>query len=159
MLNSNCSQIGGCRKSSPLEKWLAADLQIHPSKCSLAIWHTPLYSSGEHGNYLAMQDIWTDLYKSGVELVINGHDHDYERFAPQDPNGKLDTQKGIVEFVVGTGGASHRDLKGNPIANSQVNITNTFGVLRLVLHDGSYDFQFVPEAGKVGTDSGSGTCH
>jgi acid phosphatase type 7 len=159
-LNSNCSQVGGCGAGSPQEQWLKADLAAHPSQCTLAYWHHPRWSSGEHGNFASMDPIWRDLYNAGVEIVLNGHDHDYERFAPQDPNGVADPAHGIREWVIGTGGKNHYGFTfPSGIANSQVRNADTFGVLKLTLHPSSYDFQFLPEPGKTFTDSGSGTCH
>jgi hypothetical protein len=124
----------------------------------LAYWHQPRFSSGEHGNDIRLLPIWQTLYASGVELVLNGHDHDYERFAPQDPNGVADPVNGIREFVVGTGGKGLRPIK-SPIANSEVHNDNTLGVLKLTLHPTGYDWNFIPIAGKTFTDSGNGTCH
>jgi hypothetical protein len=159
VLNSNCSMIaGGCEAGSPQEQWLRTDLRAHPTTCTLAYWHHPRFSSGEHGNDLEMLPIWQTLYEAGVDVVLNGHDHDYERFGPQDPTGKPDPARGIREFVVGTGGKNHYHFnKIKP--NSEVRNGDTFGVLKLTLHPSSYDWQFIPEAGKTFTDSGSGNCH
>ena len=159
VLNSNCSQVGGCQNGSPQETWLKSDLAAHSNLCTLAYWHHPRFSSGEHGNFLGVQDLWNDLYASGAELVLNGHDHDYERFAPQDPNGNLDLANGIREFVVGTGGKSERNLAGVPIQNSKITFTGVYGVLKLTLNPTSYDWQFIPVAGSNASDSGSGMCH
>jgi hypothetical protein len=105
-----------------------------------------------------MKPLWETLYTAGADVVVNGHDHDYERFAPQDPNGKSDPAHGMREFVVGTGGKNHRPF-AVPKPNSEVRNADTFGVLKLTLHEKSYDWQFIPEAGKTFTDSGSGVCH
>ena len=160
-INSNCSELpGGCAKDSPEEQWLRQDLAQHPTACTIAYWHHPLFSSGkEHGNDPEMKPFWDDLYAANVDIVINGHDHDYERFAPQDPEGKADPARGIREFVVGSGGKnSHRSF-GTPKPNSEIRNADTFGVLKLTLHAKSYDWEFVPEEGKTFQDSGSGTCH
>ena len=160
-INSNCSELpGGCAKDSPEEQWLRQDLAQHPTTCTVAYWHHPLFSSGkEHGNDPEMKPFWDDLYAANVDIVINGHDHDYERFAPQDPEGKADAARGIREFVVGSGGKnSHRSF-GTPKPNSEIRNADTFGVLKLTLHAKSYDWEFVPEEGKTFKDSGSGTCH
>jgi acid phosphatase type 7 len=159
-LNSECQEVGGCDASSPQAQWLRQDLAQHPAKCTLAYFHKPLFSSGAaHGNDLNLRPLWEVLYTANVDVVINGHDHDYERFAPQDPQGKADPQRGIREFVVGTGGKnSHRSF-GEPKANSEIRQADTFGVLKLTLHASSYDWEFVPEAGKTFRDSGSGWCH
>lgn len=156
VVNSNCSQVGGCSKGSPQETWLSSDLSQHAGQCTLAYWHHPLYSSGEHGNFTSMQTIWQDLYNYGTSIVLTGHSHDYERFAPQDANGKADPN-GIREFVVGTGGKNHTGLYEQQ-PNSEVFNDKTYGILKLTLHSNSYDWQFMPEAGKTFTDSGTGTC-
>jgi acid phosphatase type 7 len=159
-LNSECAEAGGCNAGSPQEKWLREDLRAHPAACTLAYWHKPLFSSGgKHGNDPEVKAFWDDLYAAHADLVLNGHDHDYERFAPQDPDGKSDTTGGIREFVVGTGGKNHRPFQATPLATSEVRNADTFGVLKLTLHARGYDWEFVPEAGKTFRDSGSGTCH
>ncbi len=158
-VNSNCSKVGGCGVGSPQETWLRTDLATNPRACVLAYWHHPRFSSGQHGSYIAYQPLWQDLYDAGAEIVVNGHDHDYERFAPQDPAGTADAARGIREFVVGTGGKNHYGFAGTFIANSEVHNDDTFGVLKLALHPGGYDWQFVPEAGRSFVDSGNGTCH
>jgi hypothetical protein len=159
VINSNCSEVGGCNAGSPQEQWVREDLAAHPVPCTLAYWHHPLFSSGtSHGNDPEMKPIWQALYDANAELVLNGHEHNYERFAPQDPNGVADPKRGIREFVVGMGGNNHRSI-GKPIANSESRNADTFGVLKLTLRPKSYDWQFIPEAGKTFTDSGSGVCH
>lgn len=159
VLNSECKDVGGCDAGSPQGKWLRADLASHPVACTLAYWHKPLFSSGgAHGNDLTMKPLWDALYAANADLVINGHDHDYERFAPQTPDGAPDATRGIREFVVGTGGKNHRPFsKAKP--NSEVRDATAFGVLRLTLKSKGYDWQFIPEEGKAFTDSGSGSCH
>ena len=156
-INSNCSNAGGCSASSPQGQWLAADLAAHQNFCTLAYWHIPLFSSGGRAS-TNTQAIWQILYNNNVDLVLNGHDHIYERFAPQAPNGTLDTARGIREFIVGSGGANHTSL-ATIAANSEVRDTTTYGVLKLTLHPTSYDWQFVHEAGKTFTDSGNQVCH
>lgn len=159
-LNSNCYAIGGCGKGSPQEVWLKEDLAAHTiNKCTLAYWHHPLFSSGvEHGNDPQFLSFWQDLYEYGVDIVLNGHDHDYERFAPQDPTGKLDTKQGIREFVVGTGGRNLYTIK-KTIPNSEVHDFKTYGVLKLILHSASYEWEFIPIASQTFTDSGKDSCH
>ena len=131
VINSSCSEIGGCAAGSPQERWLRADLAAHPVACTVAYWHSPLFSSGAtHGSESALKPIWQALYEAGAEIVINGHDHDYERFAPQDPNGKADPARGIREFVVGTGGRGLRPFT-RPLPNSEVRSADAFGVLIL----------------------------
>jgi calcineurin-like phosphoesterase family protein len=159
VLNSECKDVGGCESGSPQEKWLRADLAAHPVACTLAYWHKPLFSSGgAHGNDLTVKPLWQALYEANADVVVNGHDHDYERFAPQTPDGAADAKRGIREFVVGTGGKNHRPF-GEPKPNSELRDATAFGVLKLTLTTGSYDWQFLPEAGKSFTDSGGGICH
>jgi len=159
VLNSECAQVGGCNQGSSEEKWLRAELKDHPAACTLAYWHKPLFSSGaKHGNDPEMKPFWDDLYAAHADVVINGHDHDYERFAPQTPEGNSDPKRGIREIVVGTGGKNHRPF-GPPRPNSEIRNADTFGVLKLTLRAGGYDWRFIPVAGKSFTDSGSGTCH
>jgi hypothetical protein len=157
VLNSQCDEIGGCGRSSPQGQWLQADLAANPSLCTLAYWHKPRFSSGQHGGNSDMQDFWEILYAAGTDVVLNGHDHDYERFAPQDPNGVADLGRGIRQFVVGTGGGSLRSFKpAQP--NSEVRNSDTYGVLKLILQPAGYDWEFVPIAGQTFTDSGNATC-
>ncbi|MDP9482543.1 MAG: metallophosphoesterase [Chloroflexota bacterium] len=155
-LNSNCSKIGGCSAGSAQVRWLRADLRAHPRRCVLAYFHHPLFSSGPHGDHPQVKGLWDALYAYHAEVVISGHDHDYERFARMSPAGALDG-KGIREFVVGTGGRSHYQI--NTVrAHSVVHNDDTFGVLKLTLRRASYDWRFIPRAGQRFTDSGTGTC-
>jgi len=157
-LNSNCYISGlGCGAGSPQEQWLRADLATHPVACTLAYWHHPRFSSGQHGNDTRTLPLWQALYDYGADIVISGHDHDYERFALQDPAGSAAPGRGIREFVAGTGGRSHYAI-GSVIANSEVQNGDTYGVLKLSLHATSYDWQFIHVFGATFTDSGSGTC-
>jgi acid phosphatase type 7 len=159
VLNSECKDVGGCEAGSPQEKWLRADLAAHPVACTLAYWHKPLFSSGSaHGNDLTVKPFFQALYDANADVVVTGHDHDYERFAPQTPDGAADSARGVREFVAGTGGKNHRPF-GDAKPNSEVRDATAFGVLKLTLKPNSYDWQFIPEAGKSFTDSGSGTCH
>ena len=133
VLNSECTEIGGCGTGSSEEKWLRADLAAHPVGCTLAYFHKPRFSSGlNHGNDPEVGAFWQALYDFNAELILNGHDHDYERFAPQDPNGNADPKRGIREFVVGTGGKNLREF-GISKSNSEVRNNDTFGVLKLSL--------------------------
>ena len=159
-LNSNCwdGAMQGCGAGSPEETWLRADLAAHPTACTLAYWHHPRWNSSWTGNDTSMSQIWKDLYAANADVVLNGHAHDYERFAPQDPNGNSDTARGIREIVAGTGGEDHHAIT-KAIANSQVRNTSTYGILQLTLHPTSYDWRFVPEAGQTFTDSGTANCH
>jgi len=159
VLNSECKEVGGCDAGSREEKWLRADLAAHPAACTLAYFHKPLFSSGgRHGDDLEIKSLWRALYDGNATVVVSGHDHDYERFAPQDPDGKADPKRGIREFVVGTGGKNHRPFE-KAHANSELRDDTAFGILKLTLRPGSYDWQFLPEPGKSFSDSGSATCH
>jgi acid phosphatase type 7 len=138
--------------------WLQADLAANPSQCVLAYWHEPRWSSGSaHGSNSAMQTLWQILYNAGAELVVNGHEHNYERFAEMNASGAAVTQ-GLREIVVGTGGASHYAF-GTPLSTSQVRNSSTYGVLKLTLRSTGYDWQFVPTAGSTFTENGSSNCH
>jgi acid phosphatase type 7 len=158
-LNSNCASAGGCSVGSPQELWLRTDLATHPTSCTLAYWHHPRFSSGStHGDNASVAPLWQDLYDANADLVLVGHDHLYERFAPQTSTGVADPVRGVREFVVGTGGRSHYSFN-TPEPNSEVRNSDTFGVLELTLHSSSYDWSFVPEAGRTFTDTGSAACH
>jgi acid phosphatase type 7 len=159
VLNAECGFVGGCGPGSPEDRWLVADLAAHPTACTLAYWHQPRFSSGAPGQAtdIAYQWFWEDLYAYHADVVLNGHAHDYERFAPQTPSGKA-SEAGIREFVVGSGGAGQLPL-GTPQSNSEVRHTGTLGVLKLTLHAASYDWQFIPVAADGFTDAGTGTCH
>jgi hypothetical protein len=160
-INSNCGQVaGGCGANSAQEQWLRQDLAAHQNSCTLAYWHHPYYSSGQHGNNLSMAAIWQALYDNGAEVVLNGHDHDYEQFSPQDPAGNLDVNFGIREFIVGTGGRNMTSA-GVIQANSELFSRTSFGVLKLVLHTNGYDWQFVPAPGfpQISGASGTALCH
>ena len=154
VLNSNISVETG----STQEQWLRADLAAHAVACTLAYWHHPRFSSGsEHGSDPDMQPLWQALYDHGADVVLAGHEHNYERFAPQDPGGIADPVRGIRQFVIGTGGRSFYEF-GTPIANSEVRNNDSYGVLKLTLHSTSYTWEFIPEAGKTFTDSGEAPC-
>jgi hypothetical protein len=159
VLNSECGEVGGCAPGSREEKWLRADLAAHPAACTVSYFHKPLFSSGaKHGNDPELRPFFQALYDAHADLVLGGHDHDYERFAPQNPDGVADPKNGIREIVAGTGGKSHRPF-AKRLPTSEVRDDTTFGVLKLTLHPTSYDWVFLPEAGKQFTDSGSGQCH
>jgi hypothetical protein len=160
VLNTNNGSCGvvACGAGSAQEQWLKADLAANPRSCVAAMWHHPRFSSGTHGNNTISSALWQDLYDAHAELILNGHDHTYERFAPQNPSGAPDNASGIVEMVVGTGGKDHYAFS-TIRANSLVRDDTASGVLKLTLSAGSWTFQFLPEPGKSFTDSGSGTCH
>lgn len=156
-LNSSCSAVGGCGAGSAQERWLRADLAAHPHACVAAIWHHPLFSSGAHGDQPQVRALWKALEDAGADLVLNGHDHDYERFAPQTSTG-VPSPDGIREFVVGTGGAALRPFATVHPTSERRN-ASTHGVLRLTLQPGGYSWAFVPVAGQTFTDSGTELCH
>ena len=157
VLNSNCSDAGGCHPGSPQYNWLSADLAAHPYACTLAYWHIPLFSSGGRAA-INTRNLYQLLYDYNADLILTGHDHIYERFAPQTPTGARDDARGIRQFVVGTGGSNHTQLP-SIAANSEVRDNTTFGVLSLTLRKSGYDWRFVPEPGGIFTDAGSGACH
>jgi Calcineurin-like phosphoesterase len=158
VLNTTCDAgpSVGCGPGSPQEAWLRSDLAAHPNKCTLAYFHIPVWTSGGRSANNA-RTFQQDLYDAGAEVVLAGHDHTYERFALQDPSGNPDP-KGLQAFVVGTGGANHTTMAA-PMSNSLVRDDRTFGVLRLELHEGSYDWRFIPVPGGTLTDSGTANCH
>ena len=157
-LNSECEHVGGCSADSPQAVWLQQDLRAHPRRCTLAYWHRPRFSSGAHGNNLDNDALWRILVGAQADLVVNAHDHDYERFAAMDGDGQSDPENGVVELVVGTGGASHYKFHF-PEATSLERITGQNGVARLELLEDGYTFQFVNAPAGTVVDSGSASCH
>jgi hypothetical protein len=137
--------------------WLRTELASNQALCEVAYFHKPLFSSGMHGDQRQMLEIWRTLYEFGVDIVVAAHDHNYERFAPQDPTGRFDTDRGIRQFVVGTGGTTLRPL-GAARPNSEVHGTS-WGVLVLTLSDSSYRWEFVPAEPGGFQDGGTGQCH
>ncbi len=141
---------------SPQEQWLRTDLETHPAACTLAYWHEPRFNSGKHGNAKSTGPLWQALYEYHADVVLNGHDHNYQRFALQNPQGQADPE-GIREFVVGTGGAGLYGFTTNQ-PNTEIRDNSTTGVLKLTLHDTSYDWEFIPVPGGTFTDSGTADC-
>jgi acid phosphatase type 7 len=163
VLNTNCesTQLGGCAEGSPEETWLKQDLAAHPNVCTLAYGHHALFSSGlfpKHAEHPELRAFWEDLYDAHADLILAGHEHSYERFAPQNPEGNPDPDHGIREIVVGTGGRSHTPL-GYAKPNSEVRDDKTYGVLKLTLSPGKYQWEFIPVPGRAFHDSGEGVCH
>jgi len=168
-LNAECGSpgVGGCGPGSPQETWLKADLAAHANRCVLAYWHQPRFTSGQEGDTVAVQTFWSDLYDARADLVLNGHDHDYERFGQL---GKISTTdssgaeqpvvdpRGMREIVVGTGGRNLTRFPGGFKTGSQVHDSSSFGVLKLSLHATSYDWSFLPAGGATFTDSGTTSC-
>lgn len=158
-LNSNCDEIGGCEKGSAQETWLRADLAASSKPCTAAYWHHSMFtSSTEHDGATAVRPLYEALYEHGAEVLVSGHNHVYERFAPQNPDGRLDEAAGIQQFTVGTGGTGHYEF-GDVRENSQVRNNDTYGVLKLTLEPHGYRWRFVPVEGKTFTDGGSRSCH
>jgi len=163
VLNTNCgvTELGGCGQGSPEESWLKQDLAAHPNACVLAYGHHALFSSGllaKHAEHPELRAFWQDLYDAHADLVLAGHEHSYERFAPQNPEGNPDPEHGIREIVAGTGGRSHTPL-GFAKPNSEARDDRTYGVLKLTLSPGKYRWEFVPVVGGKFRDSGTGSCH
>jgi hypothetical protein len=158
VLNSNCTTVS-CSAGSAQERWLRADLAAATQRCTLAYWSNPLFSSGTvHGPFSPVRPFWKDLYDAGADVVLNGSEHVYERFAPQSPSGRADS-RGLRQFTVGTGGRGLYTF-GRPLPNSQVRDASSFGVLKLTLNPGRYSWQFVRVAGNsTPGDSGSAACH
>jgi len=158
VLNTECGIDASCSLASQ-EQWLRSDLTANASKNVIALWHRPRWSSGPtRPGDSRFQGLWQDLYDHGVELLLVGHDHQYERFAPQNGSGQLDTTHGVREIIVGTGGDDLSGV-GAPVANSQVLNNVTWGVLKLTLHRSSFDWRFIPVAGSSFTDSGTDPVH
>ena len=157
VLASDCEEADGCERDSRQGRWLADTLAASDARCTVAVFHHPRFTSGEHGSSDTVADFWELLYAAGAEIVVNGHDHEYERFAPQDPDGNADPEAGIREFVVGTGGIGLRPFASEE-ANSEMRSATSHGVLALRLGDGSYEWTFHSVDGAF-RDEGSGVCH
>jgi calcineurin-like phosphoesterase family protein len=157
-LNSNCGDVGGCDRGSPQYEWLRRDLAVNARACTLAYWHHPLFSSGPHGDQSDVRPLWAVLHAAGADVVLAGHDHDYERFRPMTAAGARAPRTGVRGFVVGTGGKQHYRIDGvRP--NSVVHDDSTYGVLELTLMAEGYRWRFVPAAGGTFTDEGAARCH
>ena len=163
-LNSQCSHApadnpyqGDCAAGSPQEQWLRADLAAHPARCTLAVWHHPWFSSGLPGVNDRVQPLFQALYDNGVDVLLTGHDHGYERFAPMDAAFKRDPALGVRQFVVGTGG-KNEEMRRNPQPNSEVRGEGSFGVLEMTLRPTAYKWEFKRDGGRF-ADSGANACH
>lgn len=170
VLNSTCGgdldvptsvadELGGCGADSPQARWLVADLAAHPSRCTLAMWHHPRFSSGPYGSATAMSAIWKILYDAGADLVLSGHAHMYERFEPMDEAGNVDAARGMRELVVGTGGKTPLHDVASVVSGSVVRGNTAHGVLRLELRKDGFAWRFVPVDGESFEDSGEAPCH
>jgi hypothetical protein len=166
-LNSNCQEedpedptkdkMVSCAKPPEQVEWLKNDLAADDSKCTLAFWHHPMFSSGGEGSHPTVGPFWDELYADKADVVLVGHDHNYERFLPQDPNA-TQVADGITQFVVGTGGWSLWN-KYDEKENTAIFNATSYGILKLVLHDSSFDWEFIPEPGSQFTDKGTGLCN
>jgi 3',5'-cyclic AMP phosphodiesterase CpdA len=162
VLNSDCWRVGGCDPGDPQVKWLRRDLQEHPAVCTLVYWHRPPFSSGRYGapkDTARVRPLWKVLYEEGADLLLTGHEHSYERFAPMNGEGQRDEAGGVRLIVVGTGGGNLRPFKYDPLPTTEVRNHDTWGVLKLTLHASGYDWEFLSVAGGKFTDSGSARCH
>ncbi|HLN78329.1 MAG TPA: LamG-like jellyroll fold domain-containing protein [Nocardioidaceae bacterium] len=157
VLNSNCRFVS-CDANSPQVKWLRKDLAKHPAACTLAMWHHPKVSSGIYDDDMSVQAFWEALYDAGADVILNAHEHMYERMRPMSPTQAVDKAYGITQLIAGTGGKDERSI-GEPHPASVVRNNDTHGVLKLTLHDGRADFAFVPEAGDSFKDGGTIPCH
>src|SRR5439155_13333 len=152
------------KANSAQDQWLVADLAAHAYLCTLAIWHQPFFFSsylGVHPDSVVIRPsrkvFWDRLYAAGADIVVSGHEHQYERFVPMNPDGNVDLEHGLREFIVGTGG--HSSFEPEIVAPNSVVHARTFGVMKFTLKDGGYDWRFYPIPGETFTDAGSGTCH
>lgn len=154
-LNSDCKLIAGCRKQLT---WLRNDLANNPQQCVMAMWHRPHFNTGSHRTSPAMDRAFQLLYDKGAEILVSGHDHNYQRFKPAKPDGVADAARGIRQFIVGTGGAGLHPFTGKrPLL--EVRSSSTYGVLKLDLRAGSYEWEFIPVTAGAFTDSGKESCH
>jgi Tol biopolymer transport system component len=163
-LNSQCSDptpgnpyTHDCDAGSPQEQWLRDDVARHPARCTLAVWHHPLFSSGIEARNDHVRPLFQALYEAGVDVLLTGHDHGYERFAPMDAVGNRDGALGVRQFVVGSGGKNHQPVRAAQ-PNSEVRNGDSFGVLELDLRPTAYRWQFVADGGTF-TDAGANSCH
>jgi acid phosphatase type 7 len=162
VLNSDCWRVGGCNPDDPQGQWLEEELAASPAQCTLAYWHRPPFSSGRYGDRkdtARVQPLWEMIYDMGVDVLLTGHEHSYERFAPMNGSGERDDERGVRLFVVGTGGGNLRNFAGDPLPTTEVRNSETWGVLKLTLKSAGYDWEFVPVEGGTFADSGSGSCH
>jgi hypothetical protein len=161
----NLASLGGCKHNQPMDDWLKSDLNSSANNkagCTIAMLHVPRFVSLKNGFKIngAMKQLWETMYAGGVDIVLSGNSHVYERFKPQNVTGGFDPQ-GIVQMVVGTGGRGHGGLAapGSRGPNSVAGQATSFGVMKLTLKSGSYDFAFLAAPGEPSfTDSGSASC-
>lgn len=162
VLNSDCWRVGGCESDDPQAQWLRKDLERHRALCTLAYWHRPPFSSGRYGapkDTARVRPLWRILTEHAVDMLLTGHEHSYERFAPMDADGNRDEEHGVRLFVVGTGGGNLRKFENDPLPTTEARQDDTWGVLKLDLKPTGYDWEFLPVSGSSFDDSGSGACH
>ena len=158
-LNSECANIGGCGPGSPQARWLRAELAANPASCTLAYWHGPRFTSGRYGDKSEdVRPLFDAAYAAGVDVVLSGHEHFFERFGPQDGEGRADPARGVRQFTVGMGGKGpHGFVTVAP--NSEFRTASVIGVLEMTLAEGGYDWRLVRAPTSSVADSGSGRCH
>jgi acid phosphatase type 7 len=162
VLNSDCWRVGGCETDDPQAEWLRTDLAGHSAFCTLAVWHRPPFSSGRYGDpedTARVRPLWGVINEEGVDVLLTGHEHSYERFAPMDTEGKRDEAHGVRLFVVGTGGGNLRSFANDPLPTTEAREDDSWGVLKLDLKPSGYDWDFLPVEGSTFSDSGTGNCH
>jgi Calcineurin-like phosphoesterase len=162
VLNSDCWRVDGCDIDDPQAEWLRKDLEQHDAFCTLAVWHRPPFSSGRYGDpedTARVRPLWRVINEEGVDVLLTGHEHSYERFAPMDAEGKRDDAHGVRLFVVGTGGGNLRSFAVDPLPTTEAREDDSWGVLKLDLKPSSYDWEFLAVAGSSFSDSGTGSCH
>jgi len=160
VLDSDCWRVGGCALDDPQARWMRADLRRHRARCTLAYWHRPPFSSGRYGDPTdteRVRPLWRVAVEEGVDVVLTGHEHSYERHAAMDADGRPNPG-GTRLFVVGTGGGNLRRYRNPPLPSTEVRNDDTWGVLRLELQSDRYDWRFLPVEGRTFSDHGSGTC-
>ncbi|MDR5710184.1 MAG: metallophosphoesterase [Armatimonadota bacterium] len=156
-LNSNCWAVEGCGGGSPQYRWLREVLATSSARCILAFWHHPLFTAGRYTGFPEVRPFWELLQAAGAELVLSGHDHNYQRYAPLDSRGRI-TPRGIRQFVVGTGGRNLYRLRPDPLGAREAATDRSFGVLRLELWPDGYSWRFLAVGDAQFSDHGSETC-
>jgi acid phosphatase type 7 len=159
VLNSNCSQAGGCGATAPQVRWIRDDLQANPRACVGAAWHHPRFSESPSPDNTIYEPFWQALYEAGAELVLVAHDHNYQRYVPIGLNGAADSARGMRQFVVGNGGRNLQPVSPRTDSLRVAENDHTFGVLKLTLRSDRYDWTFVPQAGRSYADRGTAPCH
>ena len=157
-LNSECHRIGGCGAGSPQARWFEQDLAASTAACTAVYWHRPRFTSGRNDDNGDSEPLWRIAYDRNVDLILNGHEHFYERFGPQSPEGVLDPARGIRQLTIGNGGRSRHAFTG-VAPNSELRDNSTIGITELTLREGAYDWRSVAAPSGRTADSGSTNCH